>query len=294
MQPASINFSAAARAASDAIQNTVIEYEDFTKAWRGAAETILTMRSLGESSGVLIQADPGSGKSLLLDLIALVLANEQDATMSGNFLRVTLDSKVDTLGFSTAVAIALGFPAMPRSPTQRALNAMIDGALERMRPKALLVDEAQHICEGNQDITAHRITDWLKVRMDRFNLPVVCAGTRKLERLRTINSQFTSRSSANYLLLPFDNGSSWRQLLQAFERQCPEVQLRISGQATARWLHQVTGGNLRFLKRTLMLAAMNAVHHDRREVDAIDWQYAQGILFGQVTPEKADAPATKA
>ncbi|KQU84550.1 hypothetical protein ASC78_08555 [Variovorax sp. Root318D1] len=146
----------------------------------------------------------------------------------------------------------------------------------------------QHICEGNKDITARAVTDWLKVRMDAYNVPVIGAGTRTLERLSVINPQFTGRASANFLIAPFQFGEAWLQLLGAFAAAVGTVNLEIINGPMARPLHVATAGNLRALKRLLKYAVMHAAERADRRLNEEDlargFDDANGHVVGKFHP----------
>lgn len=250
--------SSAALSAGNAVLKVVVEHTDFMRVFHSCIDLIDTLRTLRMPSGILIQAEPGMGKSLLLQKIKAHLTRSAGLSREESLLEVSLDSAVDTHKLAAAVTLALGYPALPSRPNLEAMNHMVDRGLERKRPLALLLDEMQHICEGNRDITARAATDWLKVRMDRYNLPVIGAGTRALERMNTINPQFTSRASSTFVLSPFEYGVPWLQLLGAFATQVPEVNLEIINGPLARPLHTATNGNLRALKKLLTYASMYA------------------------------------
>lgn len=246
------------------VLNVVVDHKSFRRIRDACRDLIHTMRTLRSPSGILILAEPGMGKTLLLDLINrefLKLAGQE-----GSCLQITLDDAVDQRGIAAAMTLALGYPALPSRPTLVALNHMTSIGLERLRPAALLIDEMQHICEGRKDITARSATDWLKVRMDMYNLPVIGAGTRVLERLSAINPQFVSRSSASYVIHPFALDDQWRQLLAAFAQSVKDVDLSIVNTLAYRALHVASGGNMRMLKRILTYACMHAATQPNRVV----------------------------
>ncbi|MDD0813375.1 TniB family NTP-binding protein [Curvibacter sp. HBC28] len=246
------------------ILNVVVDHQVFRRIRDACRDLIHTMRTLRTPSGILILSEPGMGKTLLLDLIDREFSKA--AQLEGNCLQIALDDAVDQRGIASAMTLALGYPALPSRPTLVALNHMVSIGLQRRRAAALLIDEMQHVCEGHKDITARAATDWLKVRMDMFNLPVIGAGTRALERLALINPQFVSRASAAYVIHPFDLDEQWRQLLAAFSHAVQAVDLGIVNTSACRALHVATGGNMRTLKRLLMYACMHAATQPQKIV----------------------------
>lgn len=246
------------------VLNVVVDHQTFHRIREACRDLIHTMRTLRIPSGILIMAEPGMGKTLLLELISREVSKL--ASMNESCLKIALDDAVDQRGLAAAMTMALGFPALPSRPTLVALNHMTSMALQRKRPVALLLDEMQHLCEGNKDITARAATDWLKVRMDLFNFPVIGTGTRVLERLAALNPQFISRASASFVIHPFALDEQWRQMLAAFAASVKAVDLSILNTAACRPMHTATGGNMRMLKRILAYACMHAATQPNRVV----------------------------
>lgn len=240
------------------VRDVVVEHTDFKRIYDKCIDLVATMAHLKMPAGILIQAEPGMGKTLMLQMVKRGIVSADEDESGSHCLHLQLDSAVDTHKLAGMVMLALGYPMLPSRPNLQNMNHMIANGLAKLKPRALLIDEVQHICEGNRDITARAVTDWLKVRMDAFNLPVIGAGTRTLERLSLINPQFTSRASANFLLAPFEFGDAWRQLLCAFANQVTLVDLSILQGQVAKPLHVATKGNFRCLKKTLAYACMHA------------------------------------
>ncbi len=255
-----------ALAAGSEVKRVVIDHAIFRRIRDASMDLVDLMREISGFGGMLIQAEPGMGKSLLLTLIQKEV-EERFARAGGKAcLTLSLDNAVDVHSMAAAMTFALNFPALPSRPNLVAMNNMVNRGLESLRPAVMLIDEMQHVCEGNRDITARAVTDWLKVRMDAHNFPVICMGTMALERLAFINPQFTSRASANFLIPPFQFDDVWRQVLGGFTQAVKLVDLSIINCAACRQLHQVTSGNMRMLKRILIYGAMHAATQPNRIV----------------------------
>jgi Bacterial TniB protein len=280
--------SARALAAGQHILNIVVEHADFSRVLESCLDMVQTMRTLKMPSGVLIQAEPGMGKTLLLQTIKQRIAAFDARETEPACLHIQLDSAVDTHKIAGALMLVLGYPMLPSRPNLENMNHLINKGLARVKPCALLIDEMQHVCEGNKDITARAVTDWLKVRMDAFNLPVICAGTRTLERLSVINPQFTSRATAGFVLAPFPFGDAWRQLLGAFAAAIQMVNAEVLNGAAAKPLHAATAGNLRALKRLLVYACMHAAERPDGTISMNDLAHgfsdANGHAQGRSNP----------
>lgn len=269
--------------------NVVVDHAVFRRIRDAAVDLVHAMRVLKSPSGIVIQADSGMGKSLLLELLQRELQTKALTERHDTCLRIGLDSAVDTRTMAESVMLALGYPSSPSRPNLVAMNHLVKVGFEKRKPWALLIDEMQHVCEGNKDITARAVTDWLKVRMDAFNTPVICAGTQVLERLPIINPQFTSRASTSFVIYPFAFDEAWRQLLAGFtQAMSGTVDLRLINTAACRPLHVATGGNMRALKRLLAYACMHAASQSNRVVTmeslAIALVDAKGQIAEQSNP----------
>lgn len=270
------------------VLDVVVDHAMFRRIRDACLDLVHTMRSLKMPSGILIQAEPGMGKTLLLDLIRREVVSKAPLDGERVCLHVALDNAIDSNGMAAAMTLALGYPALPSRPNLASMNHMVHMALERRKPWGMLIDEMQHVCEGNKDITARSVTDWIKVRMDAHNFPVICAGTRALERLVVINPQFTSRASANFVLHPLHFDDTWRQILAGFTAAIKSVDLSIVNGPACRLLHIASAGNMRSLKRILAYACMHAAMQPNRVVSmlslATGFDQWRGQLAEQLNP----------
>lgn len=270
------------------VKNIVVEYPAFKRAYDSCMSLVDVMGQLKIAAGLLLHAESGMGKTRLLDLVERGIKAASVDSLEKPCLSISLESVVDTHKMAARVMMALGYPMLPSRPNLENMNLMIDKGMARLKPKVLIVDEMQHICEGNRDITARAVTDWLKVRLDMYSLTFIGAGTRSLERLSLINPQFTSRVSANYMLDRFDYGESWRQLLAGFAAQCKSVNLDVLTGPIAKPLHTATRGNMRALKFCLIYASMHAANGPEARLTTNDlakgYEDANGYVEGRANP----------
>lgn len=244
----------AARLAVQQVENVVVLHSRFNEALVSAVQTVMQMVDLRMSSGVLLMADSGMGKTLLMSLVTRQLLS-QNNFLSGDrpVLSISLDSIVDVHKLAAKVFSAVGYPMFPSRPNLESITEMIDRAIERLQPLALLIDEGQHLCEGNRDLTARTATDWLKVRMDRHRLPIVICGTKALERIEGINPQFISRASVHQVIESIEYGREWLQLVHGFVDGVSASDLSVLREAAvSRKLNSASLGNLRRLKKLLI------------------------------------------
>jgi hypothetical protein len=260
----------------------VVQYPNFERITRAAVSDVNLMLEIKMPAGIIILSESGMGKTLLLDLI------RRNLTSSENFLAkarptlsIALDSAVDPHKLAAKVMFSLGFPMLPSKPNLENMTQMVDTAMERLRPKALLIDESQHMCEGNRDITATAVTDWLKVRMDKHNLPIICDGTHTFNRIYKINPQFVSRASAQYSIEAFEFGDAWLQLIKAFVAEIKLINVGcLETQPFLKLVHTITRGNLRRLKKLLVFSSINCTNRSSLELSKEDIQAGFDRAFG--------------
>lgn len=269
------------------VMAVVVQHNKFNQVFNNCIQQIELMQSIRTPGGILIQADPGMGKTLMLQMVKKHLTDQGNAKEANRCLHIQLDSGVDTHKLATSMVYGLGFPMMPARLSLENMNQMISKGMERLRPLALLIDEAQHMCEGNRDITARALTDWLKVRMDLFGMPVICTGTRTLERLSMINPQFVSRASTTFVMDAFDAGDEWRQVLAAFAQMVTAVDLSVLTGPMFKPIHFATKGNMRALKKLLLFGVMHAAENhkngDKPILTLTDLSVAYEFTYGEVT-----------
>jgi len=258
-----------------------IQYDSVDLIMREAVEMAIAMQTIKMPAGILIQAPPGMGKTKLLDVITQEVDKRTKSAMGDSrCLKIELDSTVDPIRMAGFFTKAVGYPMLPSRARMETMNSMVGNALEKMAPPLVTIDETQHITEGNRDNTARGVTDWLKVRMDKHNFPIICAGTKGIEKLCLINPQFTSRASVNFVIEPFRYDDRWLSLLDGFVRAVNLVDQKIITTAMSRKLYQATEGNLRTLKRILVHAAMSAAGRESRVMQQQDLAHGYTKNFG--------------
>ncbi len=267
--------------AGQEVNSCWIQYDTVDLIMREAVEMAIAMQAIKMPAGILIEAQPGMGKTKLLDVIKQEVDRRTKSAMGDSrCLNIELDSTVDPIRMAGFFTKAVGYPMLPSRARLETMNAMVNNALERMAPVLVTIDEAQHVTEGNREITSRGVTDWLKVRMDKHNFPIICAGTKGIERLCLINPQFTSRASVNFVIEPFRCDDRWLSLLDGFVRAVNLVDMKIITTAMSRKLYQATQGNLRTLKRILVYAAISAAGRESRVMQQQDLAYGYFKNFG--------------
>ncbi len=269
-----------AYAAGNQVNSIVVMYAVLERILKECLDLIDLMKKISLPAGILIQAPSGMGKTLLIDMIRRAIAARQVKSEFDRCLLIRLKSAVDLSKMSGQLLLALGYPTVPRA-NQATWDQMIEIGMDRVRPEVILVDELQHICQGNGTATAKKVTDSLKVIMDQFNVPLIGVGERDIEKLPMINPQFTGRAAANFVLNPFEYGETWRQLIAGYASQMTLVDPSQLNTGVARLLHTASDGNMRNLKKILVYASMHAADKSDRKITLDELAKAHEHTFGQ-------------
>ena len=269
------------------VARVVVTHDAFTRALERSMDLVETLSALKMPGGILIQAESGMGKTLLLKLIEQQVEANAPSGCAGRCLYLKMDSGVDNSKLGRKLARALGYPAFPTRVNAEAVDGMIETGLEKAKPAAFLIDEFQHVCTGNRDITATHIADWFKLRLDATKIPFVGVGTMLLERMEAINDQFTGRVSASNTIPLFTFGDDWRRVLASYCQQVMKVNMHVLNGPVARPLHEASKGNMRALKKILIFGAMHAASRSDAKLNLEDLAIGYADIMekaGQANP----------
>ena len=114
--------------------NVVVDHALFRRIRDAALDLVHSMRVLKSPCGIVIQADSGMGKTLLLELIQRELQTKALTDRHETCLRIGLDSAVDTRAMAESVMLALGYPAAPSRPNLVAMNHLVKVGFEKRKP----------------------------------------------------------------------------------------------------------------------------------------------------------------
>lgn len=232
------------------LKNAMVLHTDFANVLDGAQKIIDYVAETRISSGFILTAESGMGKSALLDVLERRVTKKLSTYDNHKcVIRLDLDAFCDTFKLATATSTALGYPPPPARTNLDTVTRMVDSAIASRQVRTILVDEGQHICEGNRDISARASFDWFKRRIDINPVLLAMTGTHTLKRLREINPQLSSRIPANFSLNSFDYGDAWNNLLIGISDAVKAVDFSIvKEKKLAKYLHNGCEGRLRPLK----------------------------------------------
>lgn len=155
------------------------------------------------TEGVWLFGSPGSGKTTA----AMEVRRRLDcAELLSKSVRPTL--YLSLLPHPTMYSIVRGLLTIlqyPFAPSTRfdELVPILFGALRSLGVRVILIDEVQHICEGNRPTILREILDLFKRLFDVANVCLVLIGTESAQKLKDADAQLASRMPGE-IRLKFD------------------------------------------------------------------------------------------
>ncbi len=151
------------------------------------------------ASGVWIFGEAGSGKTTALLECArrLQAMDDLDSDLPALFLPLLPAPTMHSLVRDLLLLLKYPF-ATSRTFSERA--GILFEALRKKRVRAVLLDEVQHVVEGNRVVNQVEIRDFLKRLIDETNVCLVLSGIPSARKLRDNDEQLASRVPAEVTL----------------------------------------------------------------------------------------------
>lgn len=230
-------------------------------------------RQYARGEGALIVAPSGGGKSTIAKAYRTQFPREH--TVDGTRVPVLAVSAPEcpTAGhLAEAILIALGDPAAHRWDTPKKTERIHD-LLQRCGVELILLDEFHHLYYAPTLPEFRRITDWLKLFIDRAEVGVIGLGLAESEHVVDANRQLRRRFSSRFLISPFsladeEDFKELRGILKAFEAELPlPTEIPLFEANMARRFHVGSYGILDYVVKILEGAASVAIRAGLPSID---------------------------
>ena len=270
------------------IERLIISHSSFVVAKNQLVRLADLAHQLRDPGGLVLAGESGTGKDSLIDAMKLLMpsSNLLDS-VHRRLVIVNTDAAPSVGDFTAKMLIQLGysFAKFGKADNSERRDILVE-ALIACRVRLMLLNEFQHVIEGNRNKLGHALADWFKRLYDDTRIPMVFLGTPVVLRVLDINEQFASRFSGIYRLNPLENSPEFLGILKAFDVAVPE--LAPAGLATSRFskrIHKATGGVMRPLKRLIKEAVMLAVTESESKVALRHFREAYQRIHGEYSGE---------
>jgi hypothetical protein len=217
---------------------------------------------------LLITGDAGMGKTAQLHRFQRRYPDSPGAggTLSRPIVIANMPPEPTRVSLEYALLEALNAPALTR-------NRSVDrgGVIRRMftahRTRALVIDEAQHLCHSRERDRAV-VLDALKALSTTCQINIIWAGTPAAAREFHADPQLEQRFSITQLV-QWDSGQAFQRFLQTYERARPLR--RPSGLAEPAMVRAIlaeAGGTTHRIIQCLNAAAVVAIHEGIEQITA--------------------------
>jgi energy-coupling factor transporter ATP-binding protein EcfA2 len=253
-------------------------------------QTNLMIDHPSDSAAVLVQGPTGVGKSTLAERIARSIAETQREALANDpqlypplLIRAPAPagSQFNWHDFLHRALVELGEPAVEekgsdarkRNPARRAATfRTIDGirmafedAVRARRPKAIIVDEAQHLTHVGKGARLSHQLDFIKSLSDASESVFVLVGTYELSTMRNLSGQLGRRCldvhfSRYHWDIPTER-SQFASVVDQFATGLPVDAAML--QTELAFLYERSAGCVGILKPWLVRALIGALRQNR-------------------------------
>jgi Cdc6-like AAA superfamily ATPase len=244
------------------------------KVANGARSAAYGMRA----SGVWIFGEAGSGKTTALLECArrLEAMADLDSDLPALFLPLLPGPTMHSLVRDLLLRLKYPF-ATSRTFTERA--AILFEALKKKRVRAILIDEVQHVVEGNRVVNQVEIRDFLKRLIDETNVCLVLSGIPSATKLRDNDEQLASRVPAEVTLSADYSLAEGQDFVSAMLSGAP---LRFEADASERIVESIVArekASARLLARVIEEATKAAALSRSKTVKLVHVTHAISFTF---------------
>lgn len=194
------------------LRKEIIEHPRFTFAISEMARLHQRGLEAGDSQGMLLVAQTGSGKSTAFEYYEqLFPRRETERVTEIPVLRVSTPESPTVKMLGEAILFAMQDPAASKGTSTVKTNRIIY-LFKECKVELLLIDEFQHFFDGRHVAESKRVSDWLKNLITSVNIPVVLAGLPRAISVVNNNPQLRRRFGAPHYMKPFGFTTEQEQL----------------------------------------------------------------------------------
>lgn len=166
-----------------------------------------------------------------------------------------------------------------------ARRQIVFDAIREKKTRLLFIDEAAGLLNAKTKLSVHQgetdASDFIRELIDECRIGIVLSTHAGASSLEDLDEALASRIPVRQLMREFKADAEWLGVLSGFAKQCHSYDISfIENQIIASSLHQVTGGNLRTLKRLVIEAVLIGVNSGKDALDQEILAKAFDLIFG--------------
>ena len=280
----SVSFTSKAIDAGRKIERVIVNHSNFVAARDQLLRLADRAHKLKDPGGLLLVGDSGTGKDCLIEEMKVFFpsSNLMDVTRRPLLVAHTeaTPSIGDYLG-KLLTQVGYEFAKFGKADNSARREVLVE-AMIACRVQLLLINEFQHVIEGDRKKLGHSFADWFKRLYDDTRVPMAFLGTPEALKIEGVNEQFTSRFTGRHYLRPLGITPEFFGVLKAFDSAVPDLTpAGLGTSAFAYRIHAATGGVMRPLKRLIKEAVMVAVARADAKLTLEHFRIAFHCLHGE-------------
>lgn len=266
------------------IERLIVGHPGFVKAKDQLIRLAERAHELQDPGGMVLAGESGTGKDSIIEEMKFLMPSSNLLDSTHRSLVIVNTDAVPNVGdFTSKMLTQLGytFAKFGKADNGERRDILKD-ALIACRVRLILLNEFQHVIEGDRKKSGHSLADWFKRLYDDTRVPMVFLGTPAVLQVLEVNEQFASRFPGIYRLHPIGNTPEFLGILKAFDAAVPD--LAPAGLDTSRFstrIHRATGGVMRSLKRLIKEAVMSAVDASEPKVTLRHLHESYRRIYGE-------------
>lgn len=208
---------------------------------------------LNEVKSMFISGDSRYGKTVITKVYMKRYPDiiTEEGTLK-SVLYVKVPAPAYTGSLKSAVLKYLGDPFYDKILRGYQSDARITNMLKKCDVRLIILDEFQHLVEGNRRKVLIDSSDWFKNLIDDCGISVIFTGLPYSERVLIENEQLGNRVKTRRSLRPFEFSKEFRILLNEFDKQLPlEEKSNLAQDDNWQRIYLATGGIIGFVKSLL-------------------------------------------
>ncbi|MCV2360403.1 TniB family NTP-binding protein [Paucibacter sp. TC2R-5] len=278
------SYSKAAVSVAQRVDNVYVNHSSFRTAVEALDRAYQLAGEFSQPEGVIVAGD-GMGCSTLGKYFVSTLPAGGLFDSQTSVIAIKLNSSPTGGSLVEGILSELKYP-FPTVGADRLFKKteILVSALKQRRVRMLLIDDAELLLSQRALCRDDRIgttcSALLRHLMDEVPLAVVLLGAVSKEQILRIDQKFASRLNAVAKLEPFGLTPEWTAFLQAFVKQCDDIDLKfLTATEEVLRLNGVTQGSLRVFKHLVVEAVLVAMDGDARVVNQAHLALAYSRAF---------------
>lgn len=247
------------------VDRLVVRYPLLKKIHNSMEECILSPQYSDLPECISIYGPPRSGKTTIIKKFMEKYPDkvgDEGQVKQIVYCEVPCPATISSL--PTALLYALGDPFYNKSQNIATKTLRLEKLLIDCKVKMIILDEVQHLIDGNKKSLLYNSSDWFKNLITQTRIPVVFSGLEYSTLIFESNVQLGARVLNRYSIKPFKyNDNDFKGILFFLDKELPLKEAsNLANTDTWKYIYEATEGYLGYLKILLKESVRIAIDNN--------------------------------